>query len=380
MIFKNFFTILIHPKQRHRLIHPLKKASKLALPVHIRHTSSVLNLLYPAARAILFRLDAELAHHLSMSGLRTTERLGILKSMTTEPESKPVSFAGLTFPNPVGLAAGLDKEANTIDALGLLGFGHVEVGTLTPKPQDGNESPRLFRLPQHKALINRMGFNNPGIDQGLANARSATSFNGVLGINIGKNKVTPNEQAKDDYAIAFEKAYPWADYITANFSSPNTPGLRDLQSKDAAGRLLETLKNLQSKLHKETGRYVPFALKVAPDLDEKQIDGLSKVFCDGGLDFLIATNTTLDRESVKGHPNAKEAGGLSGAPLTTHSTEVIARFHGGLGKEVPIIGAGGIFSAEDALAKKAAGASLVQIYTGFVYKGPALIHDIIRAW
>lgn len=340
----------------------------------------MLNLIYPAARAVLFRLDAERAHHLSMAGLRTTEKLGILKSMTNTPELKPVSFAGLTFPNPVGLAAGLDKEANTIDALGLLGFGHLEVGTLTPKPQDGNESPRLFRLTHHKALINRMGFNNPGIDQGLANARSSSSFDGVLGINIGKNKVTPNEQANDDYAIAFEKSYPWADYITANFSSPNTPGLRDLQSEDAASKLLETLKKLQEKLHKETGRYVPFALKVAPDLDEKQIDGLSKVFRDGGLDFLIATNTTLDRETVKGHPNSKEAGGLSGAPLTNQATEVIARFHAELGKDIPIIGAGGIFSAEDALAKKAAGASLVQIYTGFVYQGPALIHNIIRAW
>jgi dihydroorotate dehydrogenase len=340
----------------------------------------VLNFLYPAARSVLFRLDAERAHHLSMAGLRATEKLGILKAMTTAPESNPVSFAGLTFPNPVGLAAGLDKEANTIDALGLLGFGHVEVGTLTPKPQDGNEAPRLFRLPQHKALINRMGFNNPGIDQGLANARSANSFNGILGINIGKNKVTPNEQANDDYAIAFEKSYPWADYITANFSSPNTPGLRDLQSEDAACRLLETLKKLQTKLHQETGRYVPFALKVAPDLDEKEIAGLSRVFRDGGLDFIIATNTTLEREAIKGHRNANEAGGLSGAPLTKHSTEVIAQFHAGLGRDVPIIGAGGIFSAEDALAKKAAGASLVQIYTGFVYRGPALVHEIIRAW
>jgi len=225
-----------------------------------------------------------------------------------------------------------------------------------------------------------MGFNNPGINQGLANARSSSSFKGIVGINIGKNKVTPNERANEDYAIAFEKAYPWADYITANFSSPNTPGLRDLQSEEAAGKLLERLKKLQETLHKKTGRYVPFALKVAPDLDENQIDGLAKIFRNGGLDFIIATNTTLDRATVENHPNAKEAGGLSGAPLTSHSTEVIARFSAGLGKDVPIIGAGGIFSADDALAKKAAGASLVQIYTGFVYKGPALIHDIIRAW
>ena len=340
----------------------------------------MLNLLYPFARTVLFRLNAERAHDLSMAGLRRAEKLGILNSLTTAPESKPVELAGLTFPNPVGLAAGLDKEANTIDALGLLGFGHLEVGTLTPKPQDGNESPRLFRLPTHKALINRMGFNNPGIDQGLANARSATSFHGILGINIGKNKTTPNENANDDYAIAFEKVYPWADYITANFSSPNTPGLRDLQSGEAAARLLGTLKKLQTKLETETGRYVPFALKVAPDLENEQIETLSKVFRDGGLDLLIATNTTIARKAVKGHPFAKEAGGLSGAPLTTHATEVISAFHQELGESVPIIGAGGIFSAEDALAKKAAGAKLVQLYTGFVYQGPALIHDIIRAW
>jgi dihydroorotate dehydrogenase len=340
----------------------------------------MLNLIYPAARSILFRIDAERAHHLSMAGLRAAEKIGLLSSLSTKSEDKPVTLCGLTFPNPIGLAAGLDKQANTIDALGSLGFGHIEVGTLTPKPPAGNDSPRLFRLPQHKALINRMGFNNPGIDQGLANARASQSFKGVLGINIGKNKVTPNEQANDDYAIAFEKAYPWADYITANFSSPNTPGLRELQSEDAAARLLKVLKDLQSKLHRETGRYVPFALKVAPDLDEKQISELSKVFLDGGLDFVIATNTTLARDAVKGHKNANEAGGLSGAPLTTHSTEVIGQFHAGLGKEIPIIGAGGIFSAKDALAKKAAGASLIQIYTGFVYRGPALIHEIIRAW
>ncbi len=340
----------------------------------------MLNSLYPAARNLLFRLDAERAHHVSMAGLRVSEKLGILQSISETSPAKPVTICGLTFPNPVGLAAGLDKEANTVDALGALGFGHIEVGTLTPKPQDGNEAPRLFRLPEHQALINRMGFNNPGIDAGLANARSSTSFSGILGINIGKNKITPNEEANEDYAIAFEKAYPWADYITANFSSPNTPGLRDLQSEDSAARLLEVLKNLQSKLQQESGRYVPFALKVAPDLDTAQIARLSRVLRDGGLDFLIATNTTLERSAVAGHQNAKEAGGLSGAPLTKHSTEVIAQFHTDLGQKVPIIGAGGIFTAEDALAKKAAGASLVQLYTGFVYRGPALIHEIIRAW
>jgi len=340
----------------------------------------VLNLFYPAARSILFKIDAERAHHLSMAGLRKMEQCGLLSTLTELPEQKPVTLAGLTFPNSVGLAAGLDKEANTIDALGRLGFGHVEVGTLTPKPQPGNDSPRLFRLPQHQALINRMGFNNPGINEGLANARSSVSFKGVLGINIGKNKITPNEEALSDYSIAFEKAYPWADYITANFSSPNTPGLRDLQSADSAAKLLETLKKLQAELHKKHDRFVPIALKVAPDLNEKEISGLGKVFKDGGLDILIATNTTIAREAVKGHPLCDEAGGLSGAPLTTHSTEVIAAFHSAMGSDVPIIGAGGIFSAEDALEKRKAGASLVQLYTGFVYRGPQLIHDIVEQW
>ena len=340
----------------------------------------MLNKLYPAARALLFKIDAEKAHHLSMAGLRTMEKICLLEKLATTPEHKPITICGLTFPNPVGLAAGLDKEGNTIDALGTLGFGHVEIGTLTPVAQDGNPSPRLFRLPEHQALINRMGFNNPGIEQGIINRQQSKTFKGIVGINIGKNKVTPNEQANDDYAIAFEKAYSFADYITANFSSPNTPGLRDLQSEGAAGLLLKTLKDLQSKLHKETGKYIPFALKVAPDLNEEQISGLSKVFRDGGLDFLIATNTTIARDAVKEHKNAEEAGGLSGAPITEHSTNVIAQFHQQLGPGIPIIGAGGIFSAEDALAKKKAGASLLQLYTGFVYRGPALIHEIIEAW
>ncbi len=336
----------------------------------------MLNTLYPAARAILFKLEAEKAHHLSMTGLRLMEQTGILSICTTPPKNKPVTLAGITFPNPVGLAAGLDKEANTIDALGRLGFGHVEVGTLTPKPQPGNDSPRLFRLPEHQALINRMGFNNPGIESGIENATSSRSFKGVIGINIGKNKDTPNAQALDDYAVAFEKAYPHADYVTANFSSPNTPGLRDLQSSETAARLLETLKAIQAK-HQ---RYVPIALKVAPDLREDEIAQLSKVFVDGGLDLLIATNTTLSREAVAGHLHAEEAGGLSGSPLTQQATEIISSFHSKMGPTVPIIGAGGIFNAEDALAKREAGASLVQLYTGFIYRGPALVHEIIEAW
>lgn len=336
--------------------------------------------LYPAARRLLFKIDAEKAHHVSMSSLRTLERTGLLEKLTTLPKTKPVTCAGMTFPNPVGLAAGLDKEANTVDALGRLGFGHIETGTLTPRPQAGNASPRLFRLPEHQALINRMGFNNPGIEEGIENLLKARSFNGVRGINIGKNKVTPNAEALDDYLHAFEAAYPHADYITANFSSPNTPGLRDLQSRDSAAALLEALKKAQERLTSQCGRHVPFALKVAPDLDEPQIQELSQVFLDGGLDFLIATNTTIDRSSVSGHRLAREAGGLSGLPVRDRSTEVIAAFHSFLGKDVPIIGAGGIFSAQDALAKRDAGASLVQLYTGFIYRGPALIREICQAW
>ena len=337
-------------------------------------------MLYPIARSILFQLDAEDAHHLSLAALRTLEKTKLLSLFAGKAEEKPVTIAGLTFPNPVGLAAGLDKEANTLDALGRLGFGHVEVGTLTPKAQPGNEQPRLFRLKEHHAIINRMGFNNPGIEEGIENVLRSKTYQGITGINIGKNKVTPNENANSDYLIAFEKAYPHADYITANFSSPNTPGLRDLQSADAAGNLLDALKNKQAELAEKHGKYVPLALKVAPDLDETEIKSLSKVFLDGGLDLLIATNTTISREAVQGHPNAGEAGGLSGAPVTGPSTEVISSFYSHLGEKLPIIGVGGIMSADDALAKKEAGAKLVQLYTGFIYRGPKLIKEILNKW
>ena len=340
----------------------------------------MLEALYPAMRTVLFTIDAERAHHFSMAGLRTAEKTGLLKLMGAPAIEKPVTFAGLTFPNAVGLAAGLDKEANTIDALGCLGFGHLEVGTLTPRPQPGNAQPRLFRLPEHQALINRMGFNNPGIEEGVENIRRSTRFSGILGVNIGKNKVTPNEDALSDYRAAFRIAAPVADYITANFSSPNTPGLRDLQSKESAAGLLGALKEEQADYQKKSGRYLPFALKVAPDLDDSQITDLADVFRDGGLDFLVATNTTIERSKIRGHRHAKEAGGLSGKPVANSSTEVIKKFHQQLGEDVPIIGAGGIFSAEDALEKKKAGAKLVQLYTGFIYRGPALIREINEAW
>ncbi|MEM1085650.1 MAG: quinone-dependent dihydroorotate dehydrogenase [Verrucomicrobiota bacterium] len=334
---------------------------------------------YALARSLLFRLDAETAHHLSMKGLRLAEKTGLLPlAFPPDAFASPVELMGLKFPNRVGLAAGLDKEGNTIDALGRLGFGFIEIGTITPRPQSGNPKPRLFRLVEHEAIINRMGFNNPGIEAGVANVRSSKHFDGIVGFNIGKNKDTPNEKAADDYLICLREAYPVADYIAVNLSSPNTPGLRDLQGEESCAALLELLKKEQQTLAEKHGRQVPLLFKVAPDLDPPHIAGLARVFREGGLDGLIATNTTIAREAVAGHPRADEAGGLSGKPLTERSTEVIAAFAAELGGKVPIIGVGGISSPDDALAKIRAGASLVQIYSAFVYQGPPLVQETAR--
>lgn len=339
----------------------------------------MIDALYPLARLGLFQLDAEAAHHTSMAALRLAEKTGLLGLLAPADEfSAPVEVMGLKFPNRVGLAAGLDKEGNTIDALGRLGFGCIEIGTITPRPQAGNPKPRLFRLIDHEAIINRMGFNNPGIDAGVENVRSARSFHGIVGFNIGKNKDTPNENAADDYLICLRKAYPVADYVAVNLSSPNTPGLRDLQGAEASARLLETLKREQQKLAAEHGKYVPLLFKVAPDLDEPQIRDLSQVFIDGGLDGLIATNTTLDRHQVAGHPRAAEAGGLSGRPVFQKSTATLRHFASNLGPQIPIIGVGGISSLEDAREKINAGAALVQIYTSFIYHGPKLVHELAK--
>ncbi len=335
------------------------------------------SLIYPIARAGLFRLDAEVAHHLSMAGLRLAEKTGLLGLLSSDDEIiSPVEVMGLKFPNRVGLAAGLDKEGNTIDALGRLGFGCVEIGTITPRPQAGNPRPRLFRLIEQEAIINRMGFNNPGIDIGVENVRRSKSFGGIVGFNIGKNKDTPNENAADDYLTCLQKAYPVADYIAVNLSSPNTPGLRDLQGAEASARLLDTLKKEQQKLTLEHGKQVPLLFKVAPDLSEDHIRDLSRVFLEGGLDGLIATNTTLDRQAVAGHPSAAEAGGLSGRPIFEKSTATLLAFSSHLGGRIPIIGVGGISSLKDAQAKIRAGASLVQIYTSFIYQGPKLAHEL----
>ncbi len=331
---------------------------------------------YPCLRSLLFQLDAEKAHHLSLAGLRIAEKTGILTLLAPADEfvsPVAVEVMGLKFPNRVGLAAGLDKEGNTIDALGRLGFGFVEIGTITPRPQAGNPKPRLFRLIENEAIINRMGFNNPGITAGVENVRATKSFGGIVGFNIGKNKDTPNENAADDYLICLREAYPVADYIAVNLSSPNTPGLRDLQGAEASARLLETLKREQQKLAAEHGKSVPLLFKVAPDLGEDQIRDLSRVFLAGGLDGLIATNTTLDRD-----PRAAEAGGLSGRPVREKSTATLAAFAAELGAKIPIIGVGGISSLEDAQEKLRAGASLVQIYTSFIYQGPALVRELVR--
>jgi len=334
---------------------------------------------YPLLRSLLFRLDAEAAHHASMGALRLAERSGLLALTDPHADSAaPVECMGLRFPNRIGLAAGLDKEGNTIDALGRLGFGFIEIGTITPRPQAGNPRPRLFRLIPHEAIINRMGFNNPGMEAGVANVRTSRSFKGIIGFNIGKNKDTPNEKAADDYLACLRAAFPVADYVAVNLSSPNTPGLRELQGPEASARLLGTLKREQERLAAEHGRQVPLLFKVAPDLDEKQIGELADVFLQGGLDGLIATNTTLDRAAVADDPRSSEAGGLSGRPVFLKSTEVLQAFSSHLGGRIPIIGVGGISSLEDARAKISAGASLIQIYTSFIFQGPALVRELIR--
>lgn len=333
--------------------------------------------LYPVLRGGLFRLDPETAHHLSMSALRLAERTGLLAMASPADELvNPVELMGLKFPNRVGLAAGLDKEGNTIDALGRLGFGCVEIGTITPRPQPGNPKPRLFRLVSHEAIINRMGFNNPGINAGVENVKRSRTFHGVIGFNIGKNKDTPNENAADDYLACLRKAYPVAGYVAVNLSSPNTPGLRDLQGAEASARLLETLRKEQTKLAAEHGKHTPILFKVAPDLDETHIRDLARVFLDGGLDGLIATNTTLDRAAVADHPRAGEAGGLSGPPVFQRSNEVLESFATHFGGRIPIIGVGGVSSLEDAREKLRRGASLVQIYTSFIYQGPRLVREL----
>ncbi len=328
--------------------------------------------LYPLIRPLLFRLDPERAHRLTFTLLEAGRHLGLTRY---RPPAAPVEAMGLTFPTPLGLAAGLDKNGDHIDALAALGFGFIEIGTVTPRPQPGNPKPRLFRLPEARAIINRMGFNNEGVERLVANVERAR-FDGILGINIGKNFDTPIERATEDYLIGLRRVYPHASYVTVNISSPNTANLRDLQGADQLGGLLDALKREQQALEREHGRRVPIVVKIAPDMEQAQIEAVARTLLDCGMDGVIATNTTLARTGVEGLPHAEEQGGLSGAPLTRRATEVVEQLYAVLGERLPIIAAGGIMSLADAEAKLAAGARLVQIYSGLIYRGPALVREI----
>ena len=332
-------------------------------------------MLYSLARPLLFTLAPERAHELTLSLLKSSHKMGMMRQNVA---SKPVTCMGIEFPNPVGLAAGLDKNGAYIDALASQGFGFIEIGTITPLPQSGNPEPRLFRLPKAKAIINRMGFNNDGVDQLIENVKAA-KFKGILGINIGKNAVTPVEKAVDDYLICLEKVYNYASYITVNISSPNTKNLRSLQSGDALTELLETLKKRQLELADENQHYVPLVLKVAPDLEPEDINFIAQQLLKFKIDGLIVTNTTLSREGVEGLPFGDEAGGLSGAPVFEKSTACLAAFAKVLNGQIPLIGVGGILSGADAVAKQKAGASLVQVYSGLIYTGPTLVKDCVDA-
>ncbi len=335
-------------------------------------------MLYDLARALMFRLDAETSHELALGSMNFAASLGLHKLMGASAQSLPTKVMGIRFPNPVGLAAGLDKNGTAVDGLAAMGFGFVEVGTVTPRPQPGNPKPRLFRIPEHQAIINRMGFNNDGVDQLLKNL-DRSSYQGVLGINIGKNKDTPNEQAHLDYLLCLRKVYSRASYITVNVSSPNTPGLRTLQFGDSLNSLLDALKTEQAKLARVHGRYVPIAVKIAPDMTEEELGLVASSLKTYEMDGVIATNTTLSREGVEDSPVSAEAGGLSGAPVRNRSTATIRALAGHLDGALPIIGVGGITEGFDAAEKIEAGASLVQIYTGFIYRGPALVRDSVAA-
>ena len=336
-----------------------------------------MNFLYPIARSALFKLDPELAHNVALRGLKALEKAH-LAGCFGQRISAPREVFGLKFDNAVGLAAGLDKNGEYIDALAAMGFGFIEVGTVTPRAQPGNPKPRMFRLPEHEALINRLGFNNGGLDAFLANVQQA-KYSGVLGLNIGKNFDTPIDNAVDDYLTCLRGVYPFASYVTVNISSPNTRGLRDLQAAAQLEKLLSTLKDEQAKLAKKHNKHVPMVLKIAPDLDLIAIKDIAALLLQYGFEGVIATNTTISRDAVRGHRHAQEAGGLSGRPVFSSSTEVLREMNRALKGNLPIIGVGGIMSGADARLKLKAGAALVQIYTGFIYKGPALIRECALA-
>lgn len=334
--------------------------------------------MYSLLRPLLFTLDPETAHHATLDALQAGYKLGLLPLLHKQVEPDPCTAMGLTFPNPVGLAAGLDKNGAYINALAALGFGFIEIGTVTPRPQPGNPKPRLFRLPEAHAIINRMGFNNLGVDALIENVKNA-QHTGILGINIGKNFDTPIERAAEDYLIGLRKVYPYASYIAINISSPNTKNLRQLQGGDELDALLSQLKSEQDKLSQQHGKYVPLALKIAPDLDQEQIQQIATLLMRHRIDGVIATNTTLSREGIEHLPQHKEAGGLSGAPVREKSTAVIRQLASALQGSLPIIGVGGILKGVDAVEKTQAGATLVQVYSGLVYSGTELIAECATA-
>jgi dihydroorotate dehydrogenase len=334
-------------------------------------------MLYDLARKALFAVDPETAHELTLEGLRLGHRLGATRLLCTLRQ-QPVHCMGLEFPNPVGVAPGLDKNGDYFEALGGLGFGFVEIGTVTPRPQPGNPRPRVFRLPRAQAMINRLGFNNKGVDHLVRRVRRHR-FQGVLGINIGKNFDTPIERAVDDYLHCLDKVYTYADYVTLNVSSPNTKNLRDLQSEAELDRLLAAVTTRRSELADRHGRIVPLAVKVAPDLEDEQIRVIAEVVAHHGMDAVIATNTTIGRSGVEGLQHADEAGGLSGAPLKARADRVLAALRTALPSRVALIGVGGITRGADAVDKLDLGADLVQFYTGMVYRGPELVAECLQA-
>jgi len=332
---------------------------------------------YSLLRPLVFRMDPEKAHHFTLDTLKLLNKLGLSGLLTPKAPCAPGKLMGIEFPNPVGLAAGLDKNGAYIDALSALGFDFIEVGTVTPRPQPGNPTPRLFRLPEAQGIINRMGFNNDGVDRLIENLKRA-KFRGVLGINIGKNFDTPIENAAEDYLICLRKIYPYASYVTANISSPNTKNLRQLQDTSELDKLLSALKAEQAQLAQQHGKYVPLVLKIAPDLDGEQVSAIATLLLKYKIDGVIATNTTISREGVQGLPHANEAGGLSGAPVRELSTRVIQQLANKLDGQLPIIGAGGILNGQHAAEKIAAGASMVQLYSGLIYRGPALVKEALQ--
>ncbi|MEB1528732.1 quinone-dependent dihydroorotate dehydrogenase [Xanthomonas sp. WHRI 7945] len=335
--------------------------------------------MYSLARPFLFAFDAERAHALGLRAIEMAYRTGTNPLLAKAIAPMPTRAFGLEFPNPVGLGAGLDKNGEHIDALLALGFGFVEIGTVTPRPQQGNPKPRMFRLPREQAVINRMGFNNLGVDALVRNVERARRRHGLLGINIGKNKDTPNEDAASDYLHCLEKVYALADYVTVNISSPNTAGLRELQEEQALRQLVSQLREAQEALAARHGKRVPMLVKVAPDLSDSDIDAAARVLSDLQVDGVIATNTTIARPGLEQNPLGAEAGGLSGAPLLGQSTLVLRRLRARLPEAIPLIGVGGILSGADAVAKMAAGAALVQCYSGLVFRGPELIGECVEA-